>query len=260
MAKETKIDETQQRQATQYRFPYHYLPRLDDDGRGFSAGRFWDFSKSYVTALILVQKWFETHDLSSARHVDVGCGDGGLIHHLRRTVPGLKLVGIDYDRNAIEWARLFNPDVRFHATDITEPSSTGEITGQFESASLIEVLEHISPEKLNRFVGAVSELLVPGGRLVVTVPHRNKCVEKKHFQHFDFSSISKVLEGSFDVLELRGFEVHSRLEEAFQRRFQNNRIFVEIRSLNRRLLRAQLDRVSSDETRCGRILVSAVKR
>ena len=259
MTETTKIHETQHIQATQYRFPYHYLPRLDEDGLGFSAGRFWDYSKSYVTALVLVQRWFKSHDLSSGRHVDVGCGDGGLIHHLRRTVPDLELVGIDYDRTAIEWARLFNPDVRFHAIDITERSG-GEFAGQFESASLIEVLEHIPPERLNRFVGSVSDLLVPGGRLVVTVPHRNKRVERKHFQHFDFSSISKVLEGSFDVVELRGFEVHSRLEEAFQRRFQNKRIYVELQSLNRRMLRAQLDRVSSDETRCGRILVSAVKR
>lgn len=259
MAEATNIRETQRVQAAQYAFPYHYLPRLDEDGLGFSAGRFWDFSTSYVTALVLVGRWFGSHNLSSGRHVDVGCGDGGLIHHLRRTVPGLKLVGIDYDRTAIEWARLFNPDVQFHATDITQRCGD-EFAGQFGSASLIEVLEHIPPDELNRFVSAVSDLLVPKGRLVVTVPHRNKPVERKHFQHFDFSSIAKVLEGSFDIVEMLGFEVHTRLEEALKRRFQNKRIYVELRSLNRRMLKAQLDRVSSEENRCGRILISAVKR
>ena len=109
-------------------------------------------------------------------------------------------------------------------------------------------------------MGAAADTLRPEGSLIVTVPHRNKAISPKHFQHFDFSSLREALDPAFQIKEMLGFENDSVFEKLFKKCFQNSRLFVEVPFLNRRALRAQLARVSRSEEKCRRILAKAVKR
>lgn len=248
------IDSTQEIQANQYHFPYHYIPEIYADTPSFAASRKWNFSKSYAVALVLVKQWLQKGDSLSTKLIDIGCGDGGFLYHLKKYSIADLLCGVDYDDVAIKWARAFNSDIKFYCGNITEGSVVELVDCQgFDTATLIEVIEHIPPSELPAFISASSKLLKPRGALLVTVPHQNKPLAKKHFQHFSFSSLSAVLSSDFDVEEIYGFETKSFIETFFQRVLQNRFLYCEIPRLNRLFMRMQLSRVSRHEENCGRI-------
>lgn len=186
-------------QANQYAFPYHYIPEAR---KRLHLSRHWGFAPSYMAALGLVAERLRPVAEAAGpdwRHIDIGCGDGALVHHLSR-VHGLsegQIAGVDIDKRAIAWARMFNPRADLHAGDMAA------LEGGYHSASLIEVLEHVPPKALSDFVGDAARLLRSGGLMVVTVPSVEKKVAGKHFQHFSFEHIRSVLEPEFTELEVR---------------------------------------------------------
>ncbi|WP_200344753.1 class I SAM-dependent methyltransferase, partial [Rhodovibrio sodomensis] len=101
-----------QRQADAYAFPYHHLPALTPVP---TISRYWSFAPSYVAGLWLVTDWMDRNlsanpNAGTWRHVDIGCGDGALLRHLRRRISAdrLHLTGVDTDHRAIAWARMLN--------------------------------------------------------------------------------------------------------------------------------------------------------
>ena len=72
--------------------------------------------------------------------------------------------------------------------------------------TMIEVLEHIPPEIIPDFLQAVADCLVPSGKLILTVPHTNKRVQEKHYQHFTSASLQKTLEPFFTVDRIIPFD------------------------------------------------------
>lgn len=241
------MDDIQAIQSDQYQFPYHYLPSLTPDGSSFAASRSWGFSLSYVTALHHVSQAIAK--LGGNSHIDVGCGDGALVHLLRKRHPDIRLAGVDYDRKAIEWAKMFSPGATFHSGDLHDLDPEHG----WDSASLVEVVEHIPPESLPHFAAGVRRLLHPGSRLIVTVPHRNKPVSDKHYQHFSFDSIAAVFGDGFIVEDIFGFEVYPIAEILYRRLFDRPKFHLESEAINRVRLRYQIDRKDRDERRCGRI-------
>jgi hypothetical protein len=94
--------------------------------------------------------------------LDAGCGHGEIAAVLRRRCA--RVVGVDYDAEAVAIARTRFPDVEFHAGDLRE-WSTGE---RFDVIVHLHTLEHLpDPVATLRNLRA---LLAPGGRLAVEVP------------------------------------------------------------------------------------------
>lgn len=235
-------------QAQQYSFPYHYIPQYDEEG--FWQSRRWGFALSYVTALSLIDRILQP--LIGGSHLDVGCGDGALVNWLADRHPDLELHGIDLDARAIAWARQFGRDnAEFHCTDLVARG----LGRTFASASMVEVLEHVPPVEIPDFLAAVAAHLSDEGTLVLTVPHVNKRVSEKHFQHFSRDSLARTLSPHFTIEYWCGFERLGLLEKAYFRLLQNRQVFAESRSFNAFLLNRQLSRAHSDhEDGCGRIL------
>lgn len=242
-------------QADQYVFPYHYIP---EERKRLHLSRHWGFAPSYMAALGLVAD--QLHSVGQGagpewRHIDIGCGDGALIHHLTR-VHGLaesQIAGVDIDERAIAWARMFNPDAHLHAGDMAA------LEGGYHSASLVEVLEHVPPEALPGFVDHAARLLRPGGLMVVTVPSVEKKVAAKHFQHFSFDSIRSVLDPHFDELEVRGFERQDILTRAAFAARLNSVARIDAPALNRVAVR-RLGRLYDQQRGCGRLFVTGWRR
>lgn len=145
--------------------------------------------------------------------VDVGCGDGRFLAVLEGRYDDARLVGIDYSDRAIRLARALNPKVDFHRLDVARRS----LAEHFDVVSLIEVLEHIPPDRLEAFIGGFAKLVRPGGRLVLTVPHRNVTPQAKHYQHFDSDQLQDLLEFHFTDLEFIPFDPPSKVLAAFKR-------------------------------------------
>jgi SAM-dependent methyltransferase len=95
------------------------------------------------------------------RVLDVGCGEGTLARQLARRVP--RVIGIDQDTASIELARRHGPDgrVEFVRGDFLtcpfQPASFSMIT-------CVAALHHMDPAAA---LAAMSQLLVPGGTLVI---------------------------------------------------------------------------------------------
>lgn len=129
------------------------------------------YSESFQQALRQRIYWMCEQGLSD-RVLDVGCSQGIVSILLAR--EGATVVGVDVDSAAIQYAEqelLKEPPavqqrVSFVCADVVDLPP--EWNGTFTSAIMGQVLEHVvSP---NRVLKRVWELLVPGGRLVVTVP------------------------------------------------------------------------------------------
>jgi SAM-dependent methyltransferase len=198
-----KIESTEQaRQEAEYAFPYHYLPVFT--GKKFSQSLYWPWGFRYLSVIehlvSLVRK------LSPASVLDVGCGDGRFLHEAGKILDKRTLLGIDYSDRAIGLARIFNPEIDFRQLNILEDSKDIKA----DVVTLIEVLEHIPPDRVDSFVSAISECVMEGGYLLVTVPHNNRPVEKKHFQHFSVEAIHGLFARNFDVVDNYYFDMLSR--------------------------------------------------
>lgn len=213
------------RQAALYAFPYHYLPRFY--GRSFRQTRHWNFALSYLATLELVTRTLKGLGTNTRTLCDVGCGDGALLHHLSRRLDG-KLLGVDVDSRALDWARLFNPDLEFVERDIVRTP----LDRRFDVVTLIEVIEHVPPAELPDFLDAAFGLLRGGGVAIVTVPHANTPVHPKHFQHFTCDSLRAVLAPHTRHLDLMPFDRVGLLERAYHRFLLHQDLVVDSAFLN----------------------------
>jgi SAM-dependent methyltransferase len=193
----------QQVQEDQYAFPYHYLPQIEN---GFHQHAYWSWGFRYLGGMAVANALCEQEPFDSL--LDLGCGDGRFISDLARRQPALRLLGVDYSERAIALARALNPGLDYRAIDIV---GTDLREAEFDVVTLIEVIEHIPPEELPRFLERAVSLLRSGGRLVITAPHRNKRLGDKHFQHFDASSLTALLSPHLRELHVQPFDLPSRL-------------------------------------------------
>ena len=127
--------------------------------------------------------------------------------------------------------------------------------------TLIEVLEHIPPPQVERFVYGLSTYISDGGTLLLTVPHANKPVQSKHYQHFSTALLRESLEPHFEIQEMVYFDRDSRKLRYLEALMQN-RLFVLNHS---RLTTAFFNyyirtHLVTDEASCGRMLAVATVR
>jgi 2-polyprenyl-3-methyl-5-hydroxy-6-metoxy-1,4-benzoquinol methylase len=106
----------------------------------------------------------ESHDLLStpARWLDVGAGDAWLATELRGSLPeGTEIVCWDINYSEDELAGA--------ATTPGVVLTAGRPTGRFDRILLLDVIEHVADD--HAFLGGIlSDLLAPGGRVLVSVP------------------------------------------------------------------------------------------
>jgi 2-polyprenyl-3-methyl-5-hydroxy-6-metoxy-1,4-benzoquinol methylase len=98
--------------------------------------------------------------------LDVGCGEGVLVHRWAERHGERRVVGIDLQEDSIQagWAERQAPNLEYRVVESAElPFATGE----FELASAIEVLEHVpDPARTLAEMARCAEC-----HLLVSVPH-----------------------------------------------------------------------------------------
>ena len=100
---------------------------------------------------------------SSRRLLDIGCGTGYFLGHLK--ARGFETVGVEVDENARAYARnRFGLDV--YAPEVLE---NGKMEGPFGAVTLWHVLEHVHDPGL--YLNRVADLLPKGGSLLIAVPN-----------------------------------------------------------------------------------------
>jgi 2-polyprenyl-3-methyl-5-hydroxy-6-metoxy-1,4-benzoquinol methylase len=85
----------------------------------------------------------ELFGLAAPRSVlDVGCGEGVLVHRWAQRLGDGRLVGVDLEEESIQagWAERQAPNLEYRVID---DASLPFAPGEFDLASAIEVLEHV---------------------------------------------------------------------------------------------------------------------
>lgn len=244
-------------QADLYSFPYHYIP--NGDNGGIYLARHWGFGASYIAALQLIAAWLRPiaeAEREKWRHIDIGCGDGALIYYLSKISCFEEGVfeGVDIDDRALSWAKIFNPEVSFYNN-----LSDLNLKGKYSSATLIEVLEHIEPFEIDDFIKNVASVICQNGLLIVTVPSIEKPLAKKHYQHFDFVTISKILSPYFKEVKIFGFERYNTITKFLEFVRSNKILRLDSPILNRALIN-QLCKTYDNQKGCGRIIAIGYRR
>ena len=183
---------------------YAKLSKYEDPRTGTGGGeQSWDDARLGATAETIATYLPDR----SAKVVDVGCANGGLLRHLARLGFG-RLCGVD-------------PSPRCAASTAAVAGTTGLVgslfalpdgAGQADAVVLSHVLEHV--QELRRGVAAARRLLRPGGILYAEVPDATRYAEclaapfqdfnTEHVNHFGPVSLAGLLarEG-FEVLAVR---------------------------------------------------------
>ncbi|AFZ45123.1 Methyltransferase type 12 [Halothece sp. PCC 7418] len=248
-----QFTQQQQVQETQYSIPYHYIPSLDDNG--FSQTLFWSWGMQYLAGLELVIS--ELKQLQFSSLLDVGCGDGRFLKEVVATFPDKEVLGIDYSQTAIALAKALNPTINYQCINIT----SGHLDGNFEVATMVEVLEHIPIDQVPDFLVGVSRQLTKNGKLILTVPHVNKRLQNKHYQHFSSSNLKETLSSQFEVEKIMPFDRISRPVGWLLKLlgYKSNHYLITNKTINnaiyKQVLRNCLE--AQPEKMCGRLLAIA---
>lgn len=242
-------------QSNEYKFPYHYIPNL---GKFPNFCRKWDFSPSYIASINLFFDWMKSLEFKKKhKHMDFGCGDGGFVNNIQnfKEFKSISFYGIDIDENAIKWANIFSQKKNnFFIGKIENLKSNF-----YHSGSLIEVYEHIPPRECPSFLKSISNSLKVGAELFITVPSTELPISKKHYRHFDFSSIKNEFEKYFKIKSMYGFEKRSFLTKLINKLFVTKNWYLETVFSNNFLIRNYSTKQSKLRN-CGRIMLIATKK
>lgn len=144
--------------------------------------RVWDF---YGNSSVFDNKRFSAHSGESivawafsiihpeeSKNVDIGCGAGDLIKWLSKrtgrevsSIEGFEFSSISRD-TALERTNKLPRVGKIHLIDNEMTIPEG-----FDIAWMIEVVEHLVDEELDRAMAIAKKALKPGGRLVITTPN-----------------------------------------------------------------------------------------
>jgi 2-polyprenyl-3-methyl-5-hydroxy-6-metoxy-1,4-benzoquinol methylase len=145
--------------------------------------------------------------------LDVGCGEGVLVHRWAQSLPDSRVVGIDLQEESIQagWAQRQAPNLEYRTMPAEElPFADGE----FDLATAIEVLEHVpDPEHTLAEMARCAER-----HLLVSVPReplwrmlnmaRGAYLGQLgntpgHLNHWSRRSFARLLQQHGEVVELR---------------------------------------------------------
>jgi 2-polyprenyl-3-methyl-5-hydroxy-6-metoxy-1,4-benzoquinol methylase len=106
-----------------------------------------------------------------ARILDIGCGQGLLVYALN-SFGYRRVQGIDLSEQQVAVGQEYGLSCRAVDRDyIFDLAKTAPAT--FDLIFLMDVLEHMDKGEQLRTLAAASELLVPSGRLILSVPNAN---------------------------------------------------------------------------------------
>ncbi len=119
--------------------------------------------------------WLKRHlQPGPLRTLDAGCGSGLFVMYASSI--GNEAVGISFDERINQKARdrsrlLHLSSARFIEADLRGLDQLADQLGKFDQILCLETIEHILDDR--KLIAALSNLLRPGGQLLLTTPYNN---------------------------------------------------------------------------------------
>ncbi len=245
------LDPTQKIQEDAYQFPYHYIAQFRPH---FNQCYYFAWGINYAASLEFILQQLSQEPFETL--IDVGCGDGRITQEVGRRFPQRSIEGVDYSQRAVQLAQLMNPRGQYRCADILQ-DDWGQ---RYDIALLIEVFEHIPPERGPAFLAAIAQrLLRPGGRLHLTVPHRNLPLDPKHYRHFTLAELQALLADCFEIEHVIFLEQRS-WQKGLIDLLLGNKLFIlnstKLKNILYRLYKQHL-LLARSERHCNRLYIQA---
>ena len=145
--------------------------------------------------------------------LDVGCGEGVLVHRWAQMLPDRRMVGVDLEEPSLQagWAAREAPNLEYR---ICRAESLPFVDDEFQLASAIEVLEHLPDPRAtlaemarcarsHLLVSVPREPLWRGLNLARGSYWRALGNTPGHLNHWSKGGIARLLAGYGEVIELR---------------------------------------------------------
>lgn len=249
------LSKEQQVQDNYYSFPYHYTVKFNPN---FSMIQLYDWGLNYASAVEYILGKISVQD-SKQEIIDIGCGEGRLTRELKLKFGNANVAGVDYSPRPIDLAKALNADldIDFEAKNII--CERHEKT--YDTATLMEVYEHIHPDDSEAFLKGISNLLSTNGVLHLTVPHKNIPIAPHHFRHFNSELLISELEKYFIIDEVVPFERTGSLRRWLLRIFANKYYVINNNWLNNKMYKFYKSRLFyTSESKCQRLYVRCHKK
>ena len=226
-----------------YCFPYRYIPQSAADG-DVSLHRGWGWGLEYLTFMTYVARIVREANPGSL--LDVGAGDGRLIHMLRGSIA--RRAGVDLSTEALRWARAFNPDAEWYCGPVSE------VPGRYDVVTCIETMEHVPDDELPSFIAGIKSRLRTGGTLVVSVPASTRPVIEKHYRHYSIDLLRRQLGSDFEIKTSAWLFKVGACSSTLQMLFSNRLFALQLPTLRRAIWRFHLKHSYYADERTERIL------
>lgn len=215
-------------QESEYSFPYHYIPSLNNGTP--SVTRFLNWGWDYLTYIDFVTK--KIKELEPSTVLDIGCGDGYMINTLFNDNVAFDLKGVDFSERAIAFANAFcrSENKLFHVEDIFN------LDEKYDIVTLIEVIEHIPDELLEKFIQKSFEL--SNKYVIISVPTTVLPLSSKHYRHYDEELLLEQTQHctkDFELAEQQRIYKKSQLLKLLNRLFNNKVFHINSKLLNKML-------------------------
>ena len=240
-------------QDTLYNFPYHYIPQSFNNEiiKPFRV-HYWlyDYLRLIKYLIERIKK------IEGENILDFGCGDGRLINELKKLVRK-NIFGYEISTQASKFFYAFNPEIEL----LNNLNVLKKYKNFFDVINFSEVIEHIPDKEVKENINAIYESLKPNGYLIVTAPHENFPVHKKHYRHYNFETlIANFEENKFTLIEKK-FLFKTNIFRTIVRKFFFNRYFI----INSNLLFKLFSGLNnffffSEEKKCGTIFLMLKKK
>lgn len=196
------LSHIQIKQEEEYIIPYHYLI-TDDKLLSFPLKLI--TCPHYISYLKIIKA--DLAPFRGQKILDIGCGDGRFCYELKN--ENAVVYGVDRSERAIAFASTINPQANFQIGDVTKRLPFKDAFA--DQIILIETLEHIQPNLISNAIKEVHRVLKYKGELIITVPHFNRKLDSKHYQHFKPEHLRSILSHLFSIVSLYGYHKNSLL-------------------------------------------------
>ena len=108
----------------------------------------------------------------NGRILDLGCGFGLFSLYFALDAPTRKITGVDLDADRIEAAtqcaaRLGVTNVHYTHSNVLDWKASGEGAAQFDAIFMLDLIHHLPKHEVADFLARVSQLVAPGGVLLL---------------------------------------------------------------------------------------------
>lgn len=132
------------------------------------------------------ERFIDSYFEKAAPVLDIGCGFGRQAYLLAK--KGFSVYGMDTSRVFVDIAKDLFVRHRYQSEFVCGDLMTAPLQKTYKNVLLFDVLEHIIPHRRKKFVRRMSRVTVPGGIVIMSLPHDGNGItwKKRIKQYFSY--------------------------------------------------------------------------